>query len=108
MVSGKVKGCCNHGIDGKVSALISHGVKNAPCNETFYILFQSTVGYDCLLIPAPTNLAIAGGFGGFCGGLGLVTEDGAMPLNDATKLKTVCCKLLSSTDYKMRNKFLKI
>ena len=65
------------------------------------------MGYDCLLIPAPTNLAIAGGFGGFCGGLGLVTEDGAMPLNDATKLKTVCCKLLSSTDCKMGNKFPK-
>ena len=64
------------------------------------------MGYDCLLIPAPTNLAIAGGYGGFCGGVGLVTSDGAKPLNDAgATLKTVCCKLLSSTDHKMRNRF---
>jgi len=69
MVSGKVAGCCMHGADGK-----------------------STVGYDCLLIPSPTNLAIAGGFGAFCGGVGLVTADGAKPLNDATTLKTVCSK----------------
>ena len=65
------------------------------------------MGYDCLLVPSPTNLAIAGGFGAFCGGVGLVTADGAKPLNDATTLKTVCCKLLSSTDCKIGKKIPK-